>query len=157
MTHHRTKIREAVVDLLKGATSAGMNVFPSRIGPLWNMPLPLILIYLRDETVSPISSLPKPRERKPQLAIEVRANAADETAEATLSLMEEIAPTMVLSFLGIRIYPHTKLAQLALEEGVLQPGQVLLQPAFYRAATFDVAALRAVSPPEAGLLRPQAR
>jgi len=67
----------------------------------------------------------------------------DETAEATLSLMEEIAPTMVLSFLGIRIYPHTKLAQLALEEGVLQPGQDLLQPAFYRAATFDVAALRA--------------
>ncbi|OFZ54974.1 MAG: hypothetical protein A2428_03110 [Bdellovibrionales bacterium RIFOXYC1_FULL_54_43] len=95
MTHHRTKIREAVVDLLKGATSAGMNVFPSRIGPLWNMPLPLILIYLRDETVSPISSLPKPRERKPQLAIEVRANAADETAEATLdSIAAEIEQIM---------------------------------------------------------------
>jgi len=55
----------------------------------------------------------------------------EETLEESFSLMEEIAPTAVIAMVGLRIFPETGLARLALEEGIFSPADDLLQPKFY--------------------------
>jgi radical SAM superfamily enzyme YgiQ (UPF0313 family) len=44
------------------------------------------------------------------------------------TLMDEIAPKAVVAMTGIRIYPRTKLHQIAIREGVLSPDDLLLGP-----------------------------
>ena len=55
-----------------------------------------------------------------------------QTLEETLNHMEEIEKAVFFIFCGIRIFPHTRLCTLALEEGQLLPDQDLLAPVFYR-------------------------
>jgi hypothetical protein len=45
--------------------------------------------------------------------------------------MEELSPTAVIAMVGLRIFPGTELARVAMEEEILSPGQDLLQPTFY--------------------------
>lgn len=52
-----------------------------------------------------------------------------ETAEESLNLMRELKPTAVIVATGIRIYPNTPLAKIALEEGYDLKN--LLVPQFY--------------------------
>jgi len=54
-----------------------------------------------------------------------------ETLRESFNLMEEISPTAVIAMVGLRIFPGTGLARLALEEGILSPADDLLQPKFY--------------------------
>lgn len=53
------------------------------------------------------------------------------TIDETFALMDEVAPTAVIAMTGIRIYPGTPLYGTALSEGVVAPGDQLLEPVFY--------------------------
>ena len=53
------------------------------------------------------------------------------TVRESLAFAESLELEMLKITVGIRIYPHTPLAKLALEEGVVAPGDDLLQPTFY--------------------------
>lgn len=55
----------------------------------------------------------------------------DETLQQTLDLMEEIAPTAVIAMVGLRIFPQTGLARLAVQEGLVPPAHDFLHPVFY--------------------------
>ena len=55
--------------------------------------------------------------------------------EATLGesceLMDRLAPTAVIVMQGIRIYPHTPLQEIAVQEGIIKKNDDLLEPRFY--------------------------
>jgi len=55
----------------------------------------------------------------------------EETVKESVELMTELAPDMVTVTAGIRIYPGCELYDIALREGVIEPGQNLLYPTFY--------------------------
>jgi len=54
------------------------------------------------------------------------------TLEETFNRMEEIGKAVFFIFCGIRIFPHTRLHDLALKEGQIRPDQDLLTSVFYR-------------------------
>lgn len=54
-----------------------------------------------------------------------------DTILETVRLMDEIAPRTVVATPGLRIYPRTKLHQIAIREGVLSPEDSLLGPRHY--------------------------
>ncbi len=56
-----------------------------------------------------------------------------ETVAETVRVADELAPTAVVAMVGLRIYPGTRLADLAREAGVIGERQQLLEPAFYAA------------------------
>ena len=45
--------------------------------------------------------------------------------------MDELSPEAVIVMVGIRVYAGTALYAVALREGVVAPGQSLLEPVFY--------------------------
>jgi hypothetical protein len=49
-----------------------------------------------------------------------------------MNRMEELGKAVFFVFCGIRIFPHTRLCDLAREEGQIAPDQDLLAPVFYR-------------------------
>jgi hypothetical protein len=51
--------------------------------------------------------------------------------EESLDFAESLNLEVVSVSVGIRIYPHTPLAQLAREEGIIDAKDDLLQPRFY--------------------------
>ncbi|MBW2040190.1 MAG: radical SAM protein [Deltaproteobacteria bacterium] len=51
--------------------------------------------------------------------------------QETFDLMDCLTPTAVIAMLGIRIYPHTPLQEIAVQEGMIQMGDDLLEPKFY--------------------------
>ncbi len=55
-----------------------------------------------------------------------------DTLEETLSKVDRLDRTVLFLFCGMRIYPHTALYDIALEEGQISKGQNLLQPVFYQ-------------------------
>ncbi len=55
------------------------------------------------------------------------------TVAESVALMDELAPEAVIAMVGIRVYPGTRLHEVALREGVVAPGQSLLPPTFYPA------------------------
>jgi radical SAM superfamily enzyme YgiQ (UPF0313 family) len=58
-----------------------------------------------------------------------------ETIDQTLSLMEELQPTAVIAFTGIRILPGTGMVSIALRDGQIDADDNLLHPKFYIAET----------------------
>ena len=56
-----------------------------------------------------------------------------ESVEESLAFADSLSLEMVRVTSGIRIYPQTRLAATALAEGVIGPGDDLLQPRFYLA------------------------
>jgi radical SAM superfamily enzyme YgiQ (UPF0313 family) len=52
--------------------------------------------------------------------------------DETLSRMEELGKAAFFLLCGVRIFPHTPLYDLAVEEGQIRPDQDLLSPVFYR-------------------------
>ncbi len=67
-----------------------------------------------------------------------------ETIKETVRLMEELSPRAVVAMTGIRIYPGTELARIALKEGVLSPAESLLAPRFYFSPLGSSALLKSV-------------
>jgi radical SAM superfamily enzyme YgiQ (UPF0313 family) len=55
-----------------------------------------------------------------------------ETVRETLDNLAKLDRTVIFFFCGIRIYPHTKLYDLALEEGQITESADLLDPVFYQ-------------------------
>ena len=55
----------------------------------------------------------------------------EETLRETFEALDEIRPDKVFAVSGVRIYPGTPLARLAVQEGVIREGDPLLEPAFY--------------------------
>lgn len=49
----------------------------------------------------------------------------------TIRMMDEIAPKAVVAMAGVRIYPGTEMHRIAIEEGLCETGQSLLEPKFY--------------------------
>jgi radical SAM superfamily enzyme YgiQ (UPF0313 family) len=60
----------------------------------------------------------------------------ERTVDETLAFIDrEVLPDdMVLLAAGLRIYPHTRLHEVALAEGIVAPGESLLAPRFYVSA-----------------------
>ena len=56
----------------------------------------------------------------------------EETVNESVQLMLELEPDMVSVTVGIRIYPHCELQDIATREGFISRGQNLLFPAFYQ-------------------------
>ncbi len=54
-----------------------------------------------------------------------------ETVEQTLALMEELQPTAVIAFTGIRVLPGTGMVEIALRDGQIDADDNLLHPKFY--------------------------
>lgn len=59
------------------------------------------------------------------------------TLTETLDTLEVLDKCAVFMFCGMRIYPHTRLYDLALAEGQIRAGQNLVDPVFYRAPGID--------------------
>ncbi|MBI4775592.1 MAG: radical SAM protein [Deltaproteobacteria bacterium] len=64
-----------------------------------------------------------------------------ETAGETVSLALRFTHSVIMPYLGIRIFPGTEIARLAEEEGLILPGESLLDPKFYVSRSADPAAL----------------
>lgn len=60
-----------------------------------------------------------------------------ETLAETLSNIDKLRYTVVFFFCGMRIYPHTALYRLAVENNMIAPEQDLLEPVFYRSDAID--------------------
>jgi radical SAM superfamily enzyme YgiQ (UPF0313 family) len=59
------------------------------------------------------------------------------TLEETLLNIDKLERTVVFFFCGMRIYPHTALYRLALENGQVHPDQDLLAPVFFKSPDID--------------------
>lgn len=51
MPHIRKSIRDAIVTVVTGLTTTGVNVFASRIRPVEQSKLPCLLVYATDESI----------------------------------------------------------------------------------------------------------
>lgn len=54
-----------------------------------------------------------------------------DTLRETFAFMDMINPKAIIAMLGVRIYPHTKLRDISLQEGVIKESDNLLKPRFY--------------------------
>lgn len=54
-----------------------------------------------------------------------------ETLNETLSNVDKLKKSVLFFFCGMRIYPHTKLYEMAVKEGQISKTQSLLEPVFY--------------------------
>lgn len=91
MSHARTQIRQAVIALLKGNTSAGNNVFEARVYPIDDPKLPALLVYTKLETLGEQSmSRPRSQQRELRLSIEVYVKARGKVDEDSDALALEI-------------------------------------------------------------------
>ena len=55
----------------------------------------------------------------------------EETIDQTLELMDELKPTAVIAFTGIRVLPGTGMVEIALRDGQIDADDNLLHPKFY--------------------------
>ena len=54
-----------------------------------------------------------------------------QTVQQTLDAIVDMSPTAVVCMVGIRVFPGTRLFEIAVKEGVLKPDEDLLEPCFY--------------------------
>jgi lipid biosynthesis B12-binding/radical SAM protein len=60
-----------------------------------------------------------------------------ETVLEGIANIKNLQKTVSFVFMGIRILPHTPLAELALKQGLIKPGQDLFEPVYYIAPGLD--------------------
>ena len=60
-----------------------------------------------------------------------------ETVLEGIANLKGLQRTSIFVFMGIRILPDTGLAKIALRDGLIQPGQSLLEPAYYISPRVD--------------------
>jgi len=73
-----------------------------------------------------------------------------ETVSQSLEHIERLDRTVLFFFIGIRIYPHTALYDIALAEGKIDKEVDLLRPVFYQADAIDRDAIEAMVTARAG-------
>ena len=90
MTHARTQIRQAVVNLLKDNTAAGNRVYASRVYALDDAKLPALLVFTPQESMgNPTMQRPRTQQRSLSLMIEGYVKArGDIDAEADALALE---------------------------------------------------------------------
>jgi len=57
---------------------------------------------------------------------------SEETVAASLSNIDKLEKTVLFLFCGMRIYPHTALYEIAIQQGQFEASQSILEPVFYR-------------------------
>lgn len=62
----------------------------------------------------------------------------NDTLVRTLDVMDKLGPNAVIAMLGIRIFPGTKLEDIAAAEGVVVRGGIGLEPKFYFSPGLDI-------------------
>ncbi len=62
---------------------------------------------------------------------------SEQTLAETLDKVEELQKTVHFFFTGMRIYPHTKLFEIAIEEGKIREETNLLEPLYYESDTIS--------------------
>lgn len=90
MTTKRKTIRKAVAAVLNGNTSAGANVFASRVRPVSSASLPAILVYANDEEVEVFNASPREYKRTLTLGIEIAARADDGLDDALDDIAQQV-------------------------------------------------------------------
>ena len=68
-----------------------------------------------------------------------------EHVRETIENSRRLEYTVMFPYAGMRIYPHTRLAELAAREGVVAPDDDLLAPAYYIAPDFDLEEARSAA------------
>ncbi len=66
----------------------------------------------------------------------------NETIRETMENSKQLNYTVFFPFVGMRIYPNTRLQQIAIEEGVISSSDLLLQPTYYISTGFDRSTLK---------------
>ena len=66
---------------------------------------------------------------------------SEQTLKQTLDKVEELQRTVHFFFTGMRIFPHTKLFQMAMEEGKISQETNLLEPYYYHSDAITPAAI----------------
>lgn len=64
-----------------------------------------------------------------------------QTVRESLQQIEQLPKAVFFFFIGIRIYPHTAIYDIALKEGKISSGTDLLQPVFYSSDRIDPVAI----------------
>lgn len=77
MSSQRKLIRHAVVDRLKCKTACEERVYPNRVLNLFEIELPAILVYMKNEPSKVYQAAPVEYERDLQLVVEVVVNGDD--------------------------------------------------------------------------------
>ncbi len=54
-----------------------------------------------------------------------------ETVQRTLAEIRDMSPTTAIAMIGIRVFPRTRLAKVALKDGMIGPNEDFLKPVFY--------------------------
>jgi hypothetical protein len=86
----RKLIRHAIVDLLMNKTAAEDRVYPNRLLNVFELELPAILVYTKDEPVRVYTEAPREYERLLNLSIEIVASATDDLDDLLDDVSEEI-------------------------------------------------------------------
>jgi radical SAM superfamily enzyme YgiQ (UPF0313 family) len=73
-----------------------------------------------------------------------------DTLAETLSNIDTLRRSVVFFFCGMRIYPHTALYRLAVEEQLIAPEDDLLEPVFYRSPAMDQEVIQTLVQQHAG-------
>ena len=66
----------------------------------------------------------------------------EQTVRETIKNINMLKPVYVLAGMGIRIYPHTSLYEIAVGEGMLKEHEDLLLPSFYKSKEFSADILK---------------
>lgn len=67
----------------------------------------------------------------------------DETVNETFENSKKIGLTAFFPFVGMRIYPGTRLQQLAVNDGTISPNDELLEPCYYISKNVELSTLKA--------------
>jgi hypothetical protein len=95
MPHRRQIIRDAVIAMLKGQTTVGERVFPTRFEVLRRNDVPALLVYTVSESVDPESQRTAPRELTRTLQLGIHAvvkvtEAVDDELDALALQVERL-------------------------------------------------------------------
>jgi len=66
----------------------------------------------------------------------------EQTLDETFENSKKIPNTAFFPFIGMRIYPGTKLHEIAIREGVVQKEDILLEPVYYVSKNIDLTTLK---------------
>jgi radical SAM superfamily enzyme YgiQ (UPF0313 family) len=66
----------------------------------------------------------------------------DQTLDQTFERSRELGLTLFFPFVGMRIYPRTRLYRIALQEGVIKPSDDLLKPVYYLSKNLDISSIK---------------
>lgn len=94
MSLKRKQIREAIIDLLTGETSAGSRVYGNRYRSLHQDKLPAVLVYTVNEEVTIFAESPREYQRDLTVGIQARVEADDLCDDALDALGTQIEAKM---------------------------------------------------------------